>query len=163
MVYNTVVCHIIINCYSTVFQSGNTLFPLCYISGTELRAGSQRTQGLFHLLLLHHMLFPPWIRLLTPALPIDDAEGSHSIARFGFWPPLIIWCWCGPADPSVSGNAVGMSTSQGLSEEDMNFDLTPLLCYVLKLESSVSVEFFCHGFYLPKGARMSKNRTLSKE
>lgn len=163
----TVMCHII-NCYSIVLQSGNTLFPLYYISGSELRAGSQRTQGLFHLLLLHLMLFPPWIRLLTPDIPIDDAVGTHSIARLGFQPPLIIWC--GPSDFSVSGNAVGMNTSQGISEEDMNFDLMPLLCYVFKWEFGVWVKFFILRFYyfydvsLSKRERTStQNRTFSKK
>lgn len=125
--------HIIINCCSTVFQSGNTHSTVCYISGTELGAGSQGTQGLFHLLLLHYVLFPPRIRLLTPALPIDNAEETQSIARFSFQPPLIRWC--GPPDLSIIGNPVGVNTSQGLSEEDLSFDL--LIWGVLKLESKI--------------------------
>lgn len=123
-------CDIIINCYSTVFQTGNTH---CYISGTELGAGSQRTQGLFHLLLLHHIFYPPRIRLLTPALPIGNAVGLVSTAGFGFQPPLIIWC--GPSDLSINGNPIGVNTSQGLSEEHLNFDQAPLLIRrVLKLD-----------------------------
>lgn len=91
---------------------------MCYISGTVRRAGSQRTQGLFHLLLLHHVLFPPRNRLSTPALPIDNAEETHSIGGFGFQPPLILCC--GPSDLSIIGNPVGVNPCQGLSEEDVN-------------------------------------------
>lgn len=110
---------IIINYYSTVFQSGNS--SVCYISGTELIAGSQGTQGLFSSPTPTPRFISSGVRLSTPASPVDNAEETHSIAGFGFQPPLIIWC--SPADLSINGNPVGVNTSQGLSEEDLNTSL----------------------------------------